>query len=261
MAKTNQPLIPPEEALWQRYSPHFELPLASATSLFLHGLVIGLLAMGGLAFFFTPNLEATKPPRMDVVMIEGNGSGFEGLSGEAGFPGTPNARWQDRANRAIARSAAGPPRAPAMRPVKDLPLLDLPTIDSGPPVDSELAIELQKIAKEAEDRVQNAPSPASPRRPAAASRKAKASAARAIPRASAAKADRAMARASETKKAMASAAADPADAKPPSKISTPGAGASTSPATPRSTPASSPPSASPSPSPIPNPPASSSSPI
>jgi hypothetical protein len=158
MAKTNpakvtKPLIPPEEALWQKYSPHFELPLASATSLFLHGLVIGLLAMGGLAFFFTPNLEATKPPRMDVVMLEGNGTGFEGEGGEAGLPGSPNASRRTEKVESLPGQQPDPgDRAPTRLP-KDLALLDLPRLDDGMPVSSDLADELQKIAQEAEDRV------------------------------------------------------------------------------------------------------------
>jgi hypothetical protein len=161
-ARATKPLIPPEEALWQRYSPHFELPLASATSLFLHGLVIGLLAMGGLAYFFMPNLEATKPPRMDVVMIEGNGSGFEGLSGEAGSPGSPKGGGRTEQVAPLLDQQPDRSERPSTRPVKDVPLLDLPMIDSGPPVDSELAIELQKIAKEAEERVERAITGATP---------------------------------------------------------------------------------------------------
>ncbi len=151
-AKASKPLIPPEEALWQKYSPHFELPLASASSLFLHGLVIGLLAMGGLAFFFTPNLEATKPPRMDVVMIEGAGTGFEGLSGEAGLPGSPNAGGKTEQVTPLPDQPSDRPPPPRFK--DPMAQLDLPMIDDGlPPVDGELALELQKIAKEAEERV------------------------------------------------------------------------------------------------------------
>jgi hypothetical protein len=151
-AKATKPLIPPEEALWQRYSPHFELPLAGATSLFLHGLGIGLLAMGGLAFFFTANVEATRPPRMDVVMIEGNGTGFEGESGAAGLPGSPDGGGKTEHVTSL-------PDQPNERPSPSvskgaLPQLDVPMIDDGlPPLDGELAIELQKIAQEAEERV------------------------------------------------------------------------------------------------------------
>lgn len=158
-----KPLIPPEEALWEKYSPHFELPLAGATSLFLHGLVIGILAVGGLALLFTPSLELT-PPRMDVVMIEGNGSGFEGLSGEAGSPGSPNGGGKkEKVDAALDQPPDPGERPPAARIFNDPPLLDLPTVEGGMPVDAELTIELKKIAQEAEERVkesiQSAPAP------------------------------------------------------------------------------------------------------
>lgn len=152
-AKATKPLIPPEGALWQRYSPHFELPLASATSLFLHGLVIGLLAVGGLAFFFTPNLEATKPPRMDVVMIEGNGTGFEGLGGEPGSPGAPNGGGKQTEQVApLPDQQPNPGERPPLRFPMDA-LLDLPRIDDGTPISPELAAELREIGKEAADRI------------------------------------------------------------------------------------------------------------
>lgn len=161
MAKTNpakvtKPLIPPEEALWQRYSPHFELPLASATSLFLHGLVIGLLAMGGLAFFFTPNLEATKPPRMDVVMIEGNGTGFEGLGGAAGLPGAPNAGGKTDQITPLPDQQPERSDRPPPRLLREPALLDLPRLDDGMPVSADLAGDLQQIAQEAQQRVEAA---------------------------------------------------------------------------------------------------------
>jgi hypothetical protein len=41
----NQPLVPPDERFWQRYSRHGELPLSGATSLALHLLVFGLLVL------------------------------------------------------------------------------------------------------------------------------------------------------------------------------------------------------------------------
>src|SRR5262249_13729467 len=86
----SRPLLPPDDSIWQKYSPHFEAPLASATSLFLHGLCIGGLAIFGVTWWVATQ-EAAKPPKMDVVMVEGDGSGLEGLSGEAGLPGAPDA--------------------------------------------------------------------------------------------------------------------------------------------------------------------------
>jgi hypothetical protein len=156
MAPTkDHPLIPPEATLWQKYSSHFELPLASATSIFLHGLVIGILAIGGLAFFFAPNAEATRPPRMDVVMVEGGGSGFEGLSGEQGLPGLPDGGEPKRTEIAPTLPDQPPPSdVLPPRPKDDpLPELGLPLIDDGKaPASNDLVIELQKFAEAAEKR-------------------------------------------------------------------------------------------------------------
>src|SRR5260221_13797075 len=87
-SRTGQPLLPPDERFWKRYSPHYELPLAGATSFFIHGIVVGILAIGGLAFLFRGGAEATLPPQMDVLMAEA-GAGFGGLGGDPGLPGLP----------------------------------------------------------------------------------------------------------------------------------------------------------------------------
>lgn len=148
------PLIPPDETMWQKYSSRFELPLASATSIFLHGLVIGILAIGGLAFFFAASAEATKPAKMDVVMIEGDGSGFEGLGGNPGLPGSPDNNPQRTEFTPSLPDQPPPPDFPPP-PAKDdpLPQLGLPLIDDGkPPVNNDLVIELQKLAEAADKR-------------------------------------------------------------------------------------------------------------
>ncbi len=155
IAVTNspRPLIPPEESLWQKYSSHYELPLAGATSVFLHGAIVGVLVILTIGLLFSANVEATKPPKMDVVMIEGGGAGFEGLGGEQGLPGAPDAGNPKRTEQLT-------PQAPNERPemrqpprlLKDQPIeLGLPLIDDGtPPLPDDLALELAKIAKEAD---------------------------------------------------------------------------------------------------------------
>ncbi len=88
--RAGQPLLPPEERFWKRYSPHFELPLASATSLFLHGMIIGILAVGGLAYLFSGGVDAVRPPQMEIALVpEGAGFGPPGgaPAGEEGSPG------------------------------------------------------------------------------------------------------------------------------------------------------------------------------
>lgn len=155
MAEKNTQLIPPEETLWQKYSSHFELPLASATSIFLHGFVIGILAIGGLAFFFAANAEAMKPPKMDVVMVEGEGTGFEGLGGEPGLPGAPDAGGPKRTEfvPSLPEQPVPPDFTPPRSDETPLPELGLPLIEDGKPsVDSKLFLELQKKIADAETR-------------------------------------------------------------------------------------------------------------
>jgi hypothetical protein len=156
--QTQAPLIPPEETAWQKYSPHFELPIAGATSLILHGVVIGVLLVAGLASFFSLSAEGTKPARMDVVVIEGGG-GFEGGGGEPGLPGPVDGSGAPRTENVQQPQDQQPetPR-PSQRPVEEtLPELGVPAIDDGtPPLNNEVFHELQKLAKEADDAVKRA---------------------------------------------------------------------------------------------------------
>ncbi len=156
MATKNEPLFPPDETMWQTYSSHFEFPLASATSLFLHGLVIGLMAIGGIGFFFTADVEATKPPRMDVVMLEGGGGGIEGLGGEPGLPGSPDNGGPKRTEFVPTPDQPNPPPVRPVTPRSDepLPQLGLPLIDDGStPLPSDLVVELQKLTEDADRQV------------------------------------------------------------------------------------------------------------
>jgi hypothetical protein len=148
-----KPLIPPDESMWQKYSPHFEMPLASATSLFLHGMIIGMMAISGMAIFWAAREEAARPPRMDVVMIEGGGSGLEGLGGEAGLPGSPDAAAPKRTELDTPLQPVNQPDRSVPRLLKDPPLeLGLPIIDDGKaPLNPELSIELERLAKEADE--------------------------------------------------------------------------------------------------------------
>src|SRR5205814_6624857 len=66
-------------------SPHYELPLAGATSFFIHGLVLGILAVGGLAFLFRDSVEASRPPQMEVRPVTEDSAG--GFGGTPGLPG------------------------------------------------------------------------------------------------------------------------------------------------------------------------------
>jgi hypothetical protein len=153
-SNTTKALIPPEETAWEKYSRHFEMPLASATSLFLHGTIIGIMAIGGMAFFWAASQEAARPPKMDVVMLEGDGSGLEGLAGEPGLPGPPDAGAPRRTEQVTLQSPPNQPERSAPR--KDAPIeLELPFIDdSKAPLNPQVSIELERIAKEAQEQAQ-----------------------------------------------------------------------------------------------------------
>lgn len=81
--------MPPEEEFWQRYSPHHEFPLSSATSIAVHGLILVLLALAG--WWLVRLGSARSAPLTDVpVFVEpgggagGPGRGGEGLGGDQG---------------------------------------------------------------------------------------------------------------------------------------------------------------------------------
>jgi hypothetical protein len=70
----NQPLTPPDERFWQRYSPHSEFPLSGAASFGLHLLVFGLLAL--LAWFGAMLFgHASRSLPVEAVRLETGGGG------------------------------------------------------------------------------------------------------------------------------------------------------------------------------------------
>lgn len=160
-----KPLLPPEESLWERYSPHYEMPLAGATSVFAHGMAFGLLMIIGAAYFWTAREEAAKPAKMDVVMLEGSGEGgLEGLGSPEGLPGLPNAGGPKRTEQIAPVDGPSEPERPASGPSKD-PMIDLgvPLIeDPTNPLDPALRVELAKLQKDAIDQANQETRPPSP---------------------------------------------------------------------------------------------------
>jgi hypothetical protein len=63
--------LPPEERFWQRYSPHFELPVSVCSSAFLHSLAFGILALGGLFLGLLGLNQEHRDPAIDIVQMEG----------------------------------------------------------------------------------------------------------------------------------------------------------------------------------------------
>ena len=77
-------LIPPEEALWVKYSPHGEAPLSGVGSMAMHVLVVVLLLLCwwlGRMFFSPPAHDL----EIGVVRMPGGGGGSR--TGEGDAPG------------------------------------------------------------------------------------------------------------------------------------------------------------------------------
>ena len=74
--KAKKPLLPPDEQFWKRYSPHHEFPLATATALFVYGLVLGISILWLLWVAFQLDSDSNKPVSMDVVMLAAGCQGF-----------------------------------------------------------------------------------------------------------------------------------------------------------------------------------------
>jgi hypothetical protein len=76
--------VPPEEQFWQRYSPHYEFPLSTVTSIVLHILAFVLLAL--IAWYIAKMAsEQSKPlPEIGVVVVGGGGGNPKGVGGGPG---------------------------------------------------------------------------------------------------------------------------------------------------------------------------------
>lgn len=88
-ANAPEPLIPPDEKFWQRYSPHGEAPLSLAGSVSLHLLVGGGLILFGVylaAFFFKD--RSSVPVEPVRLKFEGGGGGKPTGSGTGKGVGT-----------------------------------------------------------------------------------------------------------------------------------------------------------------------------
>jgi hypothetical protein len=159
-SRAGKPLLPPDEQFWQRYSPHYELPLAGATSFFFHGLVVGILAVGGLAFLFRIDVDAAKPPPMDMILVEGGG--FGGPGGEPGLPGAPGEPGLKEMGLPDAGGSEGDSDASkeGVEELPSLPTMELqaPPSDEGTEPSNDVTEKLKQLSIDAEKRA-NAPIP------------------------------------------------------------------------------------------------------
>src|SRR5438093_666778 len=87
---SSQPLIPPEEKFWQRYSPHSEAPLSGVTSTVLHVLALGLLLLVIWVQSMLKLDETNKSLPLEPIRLAGGGGGSPDGSGTgSGGTGTP----------------------------------------------------------------------------------------------------------------------------------------------------------------------------
>jgi len=78
-------LAPPSDSVWTKYSPNHEFPMASTVSILVHGLLLALAIVGGLAFNNRLHSEAGQAPKMDVAFVaNANGTPDAGGDGPSG---------------------------------------------------------------------------------------------------------------------------------------------------------------------------------
>ena len=116
----NQPLVPPDESMWKRYSPHGELPLSGAGSLTLHLLVFGLMLLSAwLAYSVFGRTNRSLP--VEAVRLDLGGGG-----GDTRASGTGEGRGQK------VEEAGAKNEQPATPEPNDTARPDLPKTDPGP---------------------------------------------------------------------------------------------------------------------------------
>jgi hypothetical protein len=148
---------PPDERFWKRYSPHYELPISSGTSLAVHVLVITVLVVGGiLATRF--GLGDSLPPPAEAIVIAGGGGKPEGVEG--GKAGGILPRGKDvepePQRPPVASNQPKLPDAPTKMQPHQETILPKDTAKDGRSIDLETAQalgSLTEIGKNARDRI------------------------------------------------------------------------------------------------------------
>jgi len=107
----DRPLVPPDERFWQRYSPHYELPISGVSSFAVHAVVLGLAAV--IATFGWFMLQENKPIPMETVELPGgSGANPKGIGNAPGDGALPENLPRDQQPK--------PPDKPPEQP-SDLP--------------------------------------------------------------------------------------------------------------------------------------------
>lgn len=139
--------LPPERS-WRKYSQHHELPLAGATSIFVHAVVMGILAVGGVLAAMRWHDEKRQPPAMDVVQMEGTLGGGSPESGDGNPMGGPGKTEVG----AIANQKDVPPPPSNLPEIKPLPMVQSAELTPMPmgdmPDDTEVISALKKLTED-----------------------------------------------------------------------------------------------------------------
>jgi hypothetical protein len=148
---------PPDERFWKRYSPHYELPISSGTSLAIHVLVLTLLVVGGV-LATRLGLDSLPPPAEGIVIAGGGGN----PQGQGKGPGTgivPSGKDVVEPDKEPPKVAGTEQKAPEVQKIEPRPEAILPKESSqtSRPIDDDAARvlgQLSDIGKSANDRIQ-----------------------------------------------------------------------------------------------------------
>src|SRR5262245_37509836 len=145
-ADARRPLVPPEEKFWQKYSPHYELPISGMGSLMIH--VFGGVLLLVIGLLLLPLLRPNDPVPVEIVEFEAGGGGNPNGIGDGrgdgvlreDLPKDPQAQPQEKV-----------PEIPTTEPpkvVKDdsLPIPDLTKDPAGTRTIEDSGIELQRLS-------------------------------------------------------------------------------------------------------------------
>jgi hypothetical protein len=114
-------LVPPDEQFWQRYSPHGEMGISSATSLILHVLILIFVVFGALLMPWWFNSGPTNVPVETVRLHVGGGGGQKYGQGDA-----PGIGQRDAAPEATEKTEEPKPPDPENREALDVPKNEKP---------------------------------------------------------------------------------------------------------------------------------------
>lgn len=130
-------LSPPDEQLWEKYSPHYEMPISGLISVTLH--VIGIAVVLAIVFnLFGIFANDPTPPPQIVVDLPGDSDQPKG-GGQKG-DGNP-----------LQEAVSNPEVTPQQTPQQQMPKVEAPTVTVKPPDTKPEVIDPTKVAEDVPD--------------------------------------------------------------------------------------------------------------